>query len=69
MDDVAFGPVTYGAGAGVVAVRGSTPFVRNDRFTVSVANTEGIVQAFFRRVFGVQLPSDGSPTIADSVAT
>ena len=69
VDDVAFGPVTYGAGGGVVAVRGSTPFVRNDRFTITVANTEGVIQSFFRRVFGVQLPSSGSPSIADSLAT
>ena len=71
VDDLAFGPVSYGGGLGVVAVRGSTPTQRNDSWTFTVANTEGVVQKAFRRVFGVQLPSDsgGTETIADSVGT
>ena len=71
LDDMALGPVTYGGGLGVVVVRGATPFERDDVFTFTVANTEGVVQKAFRQVFGVQLPSDASAgeTIADSVAT
>lgn len=71
IDDIGFGPVNYGGGLGIVAVRGASPFVREDRFTFTVTATEGVVQKFFRRVFGVQLPSDdgGSETVADSVAT
>lgn len=69
LDDIAFGPATYGAGIAVAVVRGSTPFNRNDRFTFTVANTEGVFQRFFRRVFGVQLPSNASETIADSLAS
>jgi hypothetical protein len=69
IDDLGFGPVHYGAGIGVVAVRDSGPLVREDRFELTVTNTEGVFQSFFRRALGVQLPSAASsPTIADSLA-
>lgn len=68
VDDLALGPVYYGGGIGVVAVRDSNPFVREDRYEVTVTNTESVFQAFFRRVFGVQLPSSSTPSIADSLA-
>lgn len=71
LDDLAFGPVVYGGGVGVIAVRGSTPFVRDDRFTIAVSNNEaGLFQRFFRRVFGCQLPSNAaaSETIDDALA-
>jgi len=57
VDDLAIGPVQYGGGIGVVAVRNTGPFVRDDTYNVSVSNVEGVFQGFFRRVFGVQLPS------------
>jgi hypothetical protein len=72
IDDLSFSAVNYGGGVGVVAVRGSDPFIKGDRFTFSVANDEaGVFQKFFRQAFGVQLPSDdsGSETIDDSLAT
>jgi hypothetical protein len=69
LDDLGVGQVYYGGGVGLVAVRNDNPFVREDKFDFTVTNTEGIFQAFFRRAFGVQLPSDGSPSIADSLAT
>ena len=71
VDDIGIAPVTYGAGAGFGVVRGATPFVRNDRWTIAATHTEGVIQKFFRQVFGIQLPSqtDASETIADSLAT
>lgn len=71
VDDVGFGPVNYGGGIGAVAVRGSTPFVLGDKFTFTVANTEGVIQRFFRRVWGYMLKSDAAAgeTILDSLAT
>lgn len=71
IDDIGFDAVTFGAGLGLIVVRGSTPFVRGDVFTFATTNTEGVVQKFFRQVFGVQLPSNGggTETIADSVAS
>ena len=68
IDDIGFGPVNYGGGIGLVAVRDSGPFVKGDKYQLGVTNTEGVFQSFFRRVFGVQLPSSSSPTIADSLA-
>ncbi len=68
-DDLSMGPVNYGGGIGVVAVRDSGTFVRGDRFEVSTTTTEGVFQEFFRRVLGAQLPSSASPTISDSLAT
>ena len=71
IDDVGFAPVTYGAGIGVAVVRGSDPFVRNDRGTFATSVSEGVIQKFFRQVFGVQLRSNNAAgeTIADSLAT
>lgn len=69
VDDIGVGPVNYGAGIGAVAVRGSTPFVRGDRWTASLACDGGVFQKFFRDAFGYQLPSSASPNIADSLAT
>ena len=71
LDDFGMGEVQYGGGLGVVAVRGQTPAVINDRFTAAISNSEGVFQRFFRRVFGLQLPSNVSAaeTISDSLAT
>ena len=71
IDDLAFGEVTYGAGLGLVVVRGATPFVLDDRFTFTVTATEGVIQKFFRRAIGYQLPSNAAAgeTINDSLAT
>lgn len=69
IDDVAMGPVTYGAGIGVAAVRGATPFIRGQQYTLDIPDyTEGVFQSFFRRAFGVQLPSDVSNGIDDALA-
>jgi hypothetical protein len=71
IDDIGFDEVVYGAGMGLVAVRGVIPFTRNDLFTFTASNSEGVFQKFFRRAFGVQLMSDNAAgeTIADSLAT
>jgi len=49
---------------------GSSPFLRTDRFAYTVTNDyAGVFQAAFAKSFGIQLPSSGSPTRADSLAT
>lgn len=71
-DDVCFAPVNWHGGIHAVVVAGQTAFVRNDRSTFTVANDNaGLFQRFFRRGFGIQLPSvtDTSETIADSLAS
>lgn len=69
IDDMGFGPVSYGAGMGCMAVRGATPFVRGDSFTTTVTCTGGVFQSFFRDAFGYQLPSSGSNNINEALAT
>lgn len=69
IDDIGIAPVNFGGGVGVAAIRGTTDFGRGDKFTFTVANTEGVFQRAFRQMFGFQLPNAGSPTIADSLAT
>ena len=71
VDDIGLGPVNYGGGIGVIAVRDDGPFVRGDQFNLSVAvgtGGLGVFQEFFTKVLGVQLPSDDtSPTIGDDL--
>jgi hypothetical protein len=60
----------YHGGLGVAIVPGSTRFVAGDLFTSAITNDDaGVIQRFFRHAYGVQLPSDSSPSIADSLAT
>lgn len=70
VDDVGFNAASYGGGIAVAIIRGSTPWVRNDRVDFTVANDDdGEFQKFFRQAFGIQLPSDdsGSETIPDTL--
>jgi hypothetical protein len=68
-DDITLTPVSYHGGIGAVALVGSTPFVIGDQFTATVANSEKVFQKFFRQKYRFQLPSNSSPSIADSLAT
>lgn len=69
IDSMSLAPVTYAAGVGYSVLAGATAFSVGDRFTMTHTATEGVVQRFFRRMYGIQLPSDASPSILDSVAT
>jgi len=70
VDGLAFGPVTYENGVCFAAVAGADKFLVGDQGTFTVANDEaGVFQTWFRKTFGFQLPSDASPSIADSLAT
>lgn len=67
-DNMAFAPVEWHGGVNLGVVAGSTRFMRGDKFTFTVANdSAGVFQEFFRRGYGVQLPSSGSPNINDSL--
>lgn len=68
IDDIGIAPVSYGGGVGVAVVRGTSPFGAGDSFSFAVTNTEGVFQRAFRQLFGIQLPSSSTPTIADSLA-
>lgn len=71
VDDVILTPVTYHGGVCAAVVPGSTPFAVGDKFTCTVANNDNDgnsqFQVFFRRWYGVQMPSDASPSIAESL--
>jgi hypothetical protein len=63
-------PVTYHNGVNFMVYAGTDKFIRNDRFSLTVSNdNNGVFQTFFRKTYGMQLPSTGSPTNADTLAT
>lgn len=69
LDDLIVNEVQYHGGIGAAVIPGSTRFVVGDYFTSAISNNgNGTFQEFFRRAYGVQLPSSGSPNIADSLA-
>lgn len=71
VDDVCVAPVVWHGGVNFCVVAGQTPFLRNDRFKVMVSNNNaGRFSWFFRRAFGIQLPSatGGGHTIPDTLA-
>jgi hypothetical protein len=70
IDTGAMGPVVYHGGVHANIVRGKDKFLKNDRIRVAVSNNEaGVVQTYFGKAYLAQLPSSGSPSIADTVAT
>jgi hypothetical protein len=71
IDWVGLREATYFDGVAFGMVAGTDEFLRGDRFKSVVTNNEaGTFQKFFRKAFGVQLPSHGggSETQADSLA-
>ena len=55
----------YHDGIAVQVIAGREVFLRDDSFAFDVTNNDsGTYQKFFRDVYGVQLPTSGSPSIA-----
>ena len=72
IDGLAFTPVTYCGGIGIVIFAGANPFVVGDRYTFTLANDDaGIFQTFFRKWYKLQLPSNLSAgeSINDALAS
>lgn len=70
IDDCAVAETIQLGRVGYVMFRGATDFLRNDKFTVTTANNYGgKFQTFLGRMYDVALPSSGSPSINDSLAT
>lgn len=70
IDHMQFGPVDYHGGIHASIVDGSGQTTKNDRYTFTVANNDnGVFQTFFRKGLRIQLPSNASPSIADSLAS
>lgn len=60
---------TWHNGVSFVAYAGSDPFIKNDRFSLLVTQSGGgIFQNWFRKTYGIQMPSAAVPTIPDSLA-
>ena len=71
IDGLVFGPVNYFNGVNAVLYAGASKFLRGDRFTfTTVNNDDGTFQKFFRKAYGVQMPSQigGTETQADTLA-
>lgn len=71
IDSMQMQEAQYINGVAIAVIAGSTPFVRGDTFTFTLANDDaGTFQRYFRRAYGIQLPSNaaGAETIADSLA-
>ena len=70
IDWLGCGPVTYHGGVNFALVAGSDKFLKGDRYKMTTSYTAtGVFQDFFREFFRVQLPSDASPSQADTLAT
>jgi hypothetical protein len=82
IDDICFTPLVaaYTGGPGLAVFSGVTPFVAGDTWTAAITNNRGgasylaTFQALFDRMFamrdkGILLPSNASPTIADTLIT
>ena len=70
IDHMQFGPVFYHGGVHCNVIDGAAKTMFNDRATFTVANDDaGKFQTVFRKGFRMQLPSDASPFIADSLAS
>lgn len=69
VDDLVIGaytPLETAWGSWVAIVGGSTPFLRDDLFTVTDTCSEGgIIQRWMARTYGMYFPHSGSPTWAD----
>lgn len=70
VDSVAVSEAVYHGGHAMVIAPGSSKWIVGDRLTYTVSNNgAGVFQEFFRRFYQFQLPSSGSPSIANSLAT
>jgi hypothetical protein len=68
--NAAMGIATDIGGVQYTLFAGATNFSPGTFTNVTSANTNlGVFQTFFNRFYGVQLPSSGSPSIANSLAT
>ncbi len=62
-------PVVHN-GTQFIITRGVTDFTVGDEFVITTSNDyAGKFQTWFGRFYGIQLPSSGSPTISDSLAS
>lgn len=68
IDQIVITPATYLAGVAIAVFGGPTKFLIGDSFTFDLSNgNQGVIGTFFRKAFAVQLPTDDTETISDSL--
>jgi hypothetical protein len=69
VDDVLIVPVNYMGGFGHALVAIDAKIILQDEVSMALSNDNaGVLQTAFRRLYGMQMPSSGSPTIGDAYA-
>jgi hypothetical protein len=72
IDEVLVTAPVYYNGVNFSILRGASEFQVGDRFSVAITNNQaGVFQNYFRKAYGIQLPTDTSPseTVDDTLAT
>ena len=68
IDNVVIAPCEYFEGAAFAITAGPEKFLLNDQLIVGVSNTDaGKFQTYFRKAHKIQLSTDATPTISDSL--
>jgi hypothetical protein len=68
LDQIVITPATYVAGVAIAVFGGPDKFLVGDKLAFTASNSNaGKFQTFLRKAFRVQLPTDASPTISDSL--
>lgn len=69
-DNIVITPVEYLMGVGIAVFAGPDKFLVGDTLTFSLSNSNaGKFQTWIRKAYAVQLPTNASPTISDSLVT
>lgn len=70
LDNMVIVPCDYYAGISIAVSSGPEKFLIGDQLKVTISNDNaGKFQTFFRKAFKIQLPTDATPTISDSLVT
>jgi hypothetical protein len=70
IDQIVITPCEYHAGVAVAIFGGPDQFLQGDTISVPLSNNNaGEFQKFFRQAYAIQLPTDPTPTISDSLVS
>lgn len=69
-DNIILAPCEYFEGIALGVANGPDRFVVGDTISFTISNSDaGKFQTAFRKMYGVQLPTDATPTISDALVT
>lgn len=70
VDNIIIAPCEYFEGVAMGVVNGDGRWVVGDTISLTISNSDaGKFQTAFRKMYGVQLPTDATPTISDALVT